>query len=176
MKYKEGDVVVVVRKLDKPCSHQWPIGSLCTVKSVSYKDWPYQLESLEGFVPRNSGGDKCEWAWEDEIELAEEITAAVESPEWHQQQSVAYSIVREGADCLVNRASERDKPNGERSMQTTIKIFEATSGVKLTEEQGWLFMVCLKLARSQGGAYKRDDYADGAAYFGLMGEAAEQER
>jgi len=45
-----------------------------------------------------------------------------------------------------------------------------------TEEKGWLFMVLLKIVRSQQGDFKLDNYEDGGAYFGLMGEAANKER
>ena len=43
-------------------------------------------------------------------------------------------------------------------------------------ERGWLFMAILKMVRSQQGAYRADNYEDGAAYFALMGEAACEER
>lgn len=92
------------------------------------------------------------------------------------QQPSAFSIIQEAADCLKNRASERDKPDGERSMKATIGMFEHATGVKLSEEQGWLFMVCLKIARSQGGGFKLDDFIDMTAYAALSGEAANNER
>ena len=46
------------------------------------------------------------------------------------------------------------------------------TGLSLTEEEGWIFMVFLKLARSQQGEFKLDDYVDMAAYAALAGESA----
>ena len=77
---------------------------------------------------------------------------------------------------LGNRASTYDNPQGERSMGRTVEAFNTITGNKLTEEQGYLFMVLLKAVRSQQGKYKSDSYEDGAAYFALMGEVGEKER
>jgi len=55
-------------------------------------------------------------------------------------------------------------------------MFNTLTGVGLTDEQGWLFMVCLKMVRAQQGRYRADSYEDGAAYFALAGESAAQER
>ena len=77
---------------------------------------------------------------------------------------------------LVDRASTYDNPTGERSMGRTVEAFNAITGHKLTEEQGYLFMCLLKQVRSQQGKYKSDSYEDGAAYFALMGECAAKVR
>lgn len=61
---------------------------------------------------------------------------------------------------------------GERSMEHTVKIFEAWTGIKLAEVDGWRFMMCLKMARSLTGKPKFDTYVDLAAYAGLTGESA----
>jgi len=73
---------------------------------------------------------------------------------------------------MDDRADTYDNPDGERSMGNTVAAFSAITGVDMTEEQGWLFMVCLKAVRTQQGDYRADSYIDGAAYFGLAGEAA----
>jgi len=70
---------------------------------------------------------------------------------------------------------EYDKPEGERSMGSTVWAFEAVTGVAMTEAQGWLFMALLKAVRSQQGAFRMDSFVDGAAYFALAGEAAKHE-
>lgn len=77
---------------------------------------------------------------------------------------------------LGDRASTYDNPTGERSMGRTVEAFNAITGHKLTEEQGYLFMVLLKAVRSQQGKYKSDSYEDGASYFALMGECAAKVR
>lgn len=88
----------------------------------------------------------------------------------------APSILEAGLGHMKDRAVTYDKPQGERSMGATIAAFNAVTGHQLTEEQGWLFQVLLKAVRSQQGAFRLDCYEDGAAYFGLMGEAAFSER
>jgi hypothetical protein len=88
----------------------------------------------------------------------------------------AADILRAGLSHMEDRATTYDKPQGERSMAATVRAFECITGHALTEEQGWLFMTLLKAVRSQQGAYRADSYEDGAAYFGLAGEAAHRER
>lgn len=87
----------------------------------------------------------------------------------------ASTILTDAAKTISNRAVERDKEE-ERSMLSCVNSFNALTKHTLTEEQGWLFMVVLKMARAQGGAFKLDDYLDGAAYFALAGEAAAKGR
>lgn len=77
---------------------------------------------------------------------------------------------------MEDRAVTYDSPGGERSMEKTVIAFNALTGHNLTEEQGWLFMETLKLARSQQGQFKRDNYEDAVAYAALRGEAAEKHR
>ena len=86
----------------------------------------------------------------------------------------APEILVQAADCIGDRASQRDQANGERSMARTVAAFNALTGHNLSEVDGWEFMAILKLARSRGGKHRLDDYVDGAAYFGLAGECAEE--
>ncbi|MGL4517049.1 MAG: DUF6378 domain-containing protein [Shewanella sp.] len=88
----------------------------------------------------------------------------------------APSILRAALGHLEDRAATYDKPEGERSMGSTVLAFSAITGVLMTEEQGWLFMTLLKAVRSQQGSHKGDNYEDGAAYFALAGEAALRDR
>lgn len=77
---------------------------------------------------------------------------------------------------MKDRAATYDKPEGERSMGATVEAFRAVTGIRVTQEQGWLFMALLKAVRSQQGDYRADSYEDGAAYFALAGEAAARYR
>ena len=88
----------------------------------------------------------------------------------------AADILEAAQGHMLYRASTYDKPEGERSMGATVTAFNAITGHKLTEEQGWLLMILLKATRSQQGAYRADSYEDGAAYFSLAGEAAYHSR
>ena len=88
----------------------------------------------------------------------------------------ASGILNTAAQHMQERASTYDQPQGERSIGKTVTMFNTLTGVGLTDEQGWLFMVCLKMVRAQQGRYRADSYEDGAAYFALAGESAAQER
>lgn len=88
--------------------------------------------------------------------------------------SQAQKILIEAASNIDNRAAERDT-EAERSMARAVAIFNAYSGHTLTETDGWMFMVCLKMARSRAGKFRRDDYTDLSAYAALAGEC-EMER
>ncbi len=88
------------------------------------------------------------------------------------QPVTAASVLQAGVGHMKDRAATYDKPAGERSMAATVAAFQAVTGVAVTEEQGWLFMVLLKAVRSQSGNFKVDNYEDGAAYFALAAESA----
>lgn len=88
----------------------------------------------------------------------------------------AQAILQAGLGHMQDRAATYDKPEGERSMGATVEAFNAVTGLNLTTEQGWLFQILLKAVRSQQGGFRLDTYEDGAAYFGLMGEAAAADR
>lgn len=88
----------------------------------------------------------------------------------------AADFLQAGIEHMKDRASTYDKPEGERSMGRTVAMFNAVTDLGMSEEQGWLFLLCLKAVRSQQGAYRADNYEDGAAYFGLMGETAARDR
>lgn len=89
--------------------------------------------------------------------------------------ATATDILQEAAECLTARAVERDKGTSERSMKAAVEAFNSLTGHKLTEVDGWNFMLVLKLARSYGGCFKLDDYVDAAAYAALAGEAGAKE-
>lgn len=88
----------------------------------------------------------------------------------------ASAILQAAHDAIGARAAERDQPDGERTAGRAARIFNAITGRQgtgeLSELDAWLFMVALKLARSQQGSFKLDDYVDGAAYHALAGECA----
>ena len=84
----------------------------------------------------------------------------------------APEILKQAAEHMEDRAATYDAPEGERSMSKTIIAFNTLYGTSLTEEQGWAFMVLLKLVRSSQGGYRADNYEDLTAYSALMGESA----
>lgn len=84
----------------------------------------------------------------------------------------ASEVLSQAQSEMQDRAVTYDKPHGQRSMANTVAMFNAMTGYELNEEQGWKFMCCLKLVRSEQGAFRADNFVDGAAYFGLAGEIA----
>lgn len=94
--------------------------------------------------------------------------------------TTAHDILQAASGHLKNRAKTYDKESqgGERSIGAVVEAFNAITGdgQMNTPERGWLFMAILKMVRSQQGEYRADNYEDGAAYFGLAGEAAAEGR
>lgn len=90
--------------------------------------------------------------------------------------ALAEAILHAGAEVLGQRAAERDLEQ-ERSMVKITELFNSLTGKDLTEREGWLFMACLKLVRSQiNGKVRIDDYIDGVNYLALAGEAHQKEQ
>lgn len=85
----------------------------------------------------------------------------------------AGGILKEAISCLEKRGEKYNKDNNkvgrERHMQDIVDVFELVTKKHLTPQEGWTFMICLKLVRSaaNGG---HDCFVDGAAYFALAGE------
>ena len=82
----------------------------------------------------------------------------------------ADDLLRHAADVIGDRGKLRDNEQGERSMQTAVRLFEAMTGIALTELEGWRFMIAVKLARAANGQAHLDDYIDLAGYAALAGE------
>lgn len=87
----------------------------------------------------------------------------------------ANQILSNAAGHLADRAVTYDKPEGERSMGRTVEMFNLFYGMNLTEDQGWRFMVFLKMVRSTQGKFKLDNFEDSTAYEALAGEFLSQQ-
>lgn len=87
----------------------------------------------------------------------------------------AVDILHLAAVTIDNRAASRDVEK-ERSMARCVNAFNAMTGHKLSEADGWLFMQYLKHSRSRGGSFRFDDYLDDVAYSALKAEAASKEQ
>ena len=120
--------------------------------------------------------EKDEWVYVDYSSVYELKDDYVDIQFKEEPTMTASDFLGAALNHLEDRASTYDNPTGERSMGRTVEAFNAITGHKLTEEQGYLFMVLLKAVRSQQGKYKSDSYEDGAAYFALMGESAAKVR
>ena len=88
----------------------------------------------------------------------------------------AEAYLDEVKSLLVQRGTSYD--NGtERSMAKTVEAFNAITGSSMTEQQGWLFMECLKNVRlfTNKDSYHLDSALDGIAYAALKAESFNKE-
>ena len=120
--------------------------------------------------------DDYEWVHTDYLNLGELAVDYVDIQLKEEPTMTASDFLGAALNHLGDRASTYDNPTGERSMGRTVEAFNAITGHKLTEEQGYLFMCLLKQVRSQQGKYKSDNYEDLTAYASLMGECAAKVR
>lgn len=82
----------------------------------------------------------------------------------------APDILQTAAATMLERAAERDTQK-ERAMARTVAIFNAAFPERqLTEYEGWMFMLFLKMARAHGGYFRLDDHIDMTAYAALAAE------
>lgn len=88
----------------------------------------------------------------------------------------ASEVLTAAAGHLQDRAVTYDNLEGERSMAETVALFNTFTGHKLTESEGWRFMVFLKLVRSKQGKFKADNHEDAVAYEALAAEALQKEK
>lgn len=88
----------------------------------------------------------------------------------------ATDFLSQAAKHMSERAVTYDSPEGERSMAKTVAAFNALVGADLSESEGWLFMMLLKVARlTQRASFHADSAEDLVAYAALMGEAKSQQ-
>lgn len=84
----------------------------------------------------------------------------------------AIEFLERAADLMLERGREYDSEDGERSMRSTVAAFNVLTGNILSEQEGWLFMLLLKLARQhQTEGWHQDSSEDAIAYAALMAEA-----
>lgn len=86
----------------------------------------------------------------------------------------APEILKQAIEVMEQKGKDRDVEQ-ERSMARCVKAYNALTGLNLSERQGWLFMVVLKMARGATGEVL-DDWLDGAAYCALAGETVREKK
>lgn len=125
-------------------------------------------ENYDGrYYVNTSDGGECYISHANLVEYCELQGRTADTPK-------AVQILNEAVAIMAERGKSYDKSGGqaERSMPKIVAMFNALTGHELTPAQGWKFMACLKLARSEQGEHREDNYLDGAAYFALAGEEA----
>jgi hypothetical protein len=89
----------------------------------------------------------------------------------------AIDLLSSAAKHMADRAATYDKPEGERSMGTTVVAFNAVTGRSITEAEGWLLLQLLKDVRLfQRPGYHADSAEDCIAYSALKAEAKSREQ
>ncbi len=84
----------------------------------------------------------------------------------------APQMLKRASDLMVERAVQYDSPEGERSMEKITNAFNAITGKNITEPEGWMFMVLLKLVRDNNRTLgHQDSCEDLIAYSSLYGES-----
>jgi hypothetical protein len=84
----------------------------------------------------------------------------------------AAEMLTRSADLLVERGKRYDKADGTSSMDRAVAALNTITGHNLTEDEGWMLMLLLKLSRATAKAgYHADSYEDAAAFVGLMAVA-----
>lgn len=84
----------------------------------------------------------------------------------------AADILDAAAKHIRDRAQTYDQPEGERSMEATVRAFNEITNHEVTESEGWLFMSVLKMVRDRTAPNGHtDSQEDCAAYVGLAAEA-----
>lgn len=85
----------------------------------------------------------------------------------------APDLLRKASDLMDERGKQYDKPEGERSMAGVMQAFNAITGRDLTEQDGWLIMLLLKMKRQWQNPSKphQDSLEDAIAYAALLGES-----
>jgi hypothetical protein len=84
----------------------------------------------------------------------------------------ATELLNEASSTMQERAREYDQPGGERNMAATVAAFNALTGHRLQESEGWLFMEVLKARRDFSTPHGHEDsQRDRIAYAALGAEA-----
>jgi len=87
----------------------------------------------------------------------------------------ASSLCLRASELLAERGKQYDGSNAERSMASTVAAFNAVYGTNLTEQQGWHFMLILKMVRQRAGGHI-DSAEDAIAYASLAAECVHNQK
>lgn len=88
----------------------------------------------------------------------------------------ATDILAESKSILTERGRVYDSKTGERSMASTVTAFNAITGQKLTEPEGWLLLQILKDVRQWSKKeYHPDSALDAIGYAALKAESLSNE-
>lgn len=104
------------------------------------------------------------------VELTDEVELPAEKPDPYPVK--AAELLGRAAMHMHDRSATYDKPEGERSMGRAVEAFNAITGHKLSESEGWLLLQVLKDVRLfTRSEYHADSAEDCIAYAALKAEA-----
>ena len=130
------------------------IGFPSNIEQKTLKDWPWEPDQGKPYDDINGTPP------EDKNDLA------------HDKASPAATICREAAALLDG---DRAKQHGDKIAlhKTMAGLFAAYLDIPISPKQAAMLEVLLKAARTKHGLHNKDDYIDGAAYFGIAAECAD---
>ncbi len=79
-------------------------------------------------------------------------------------------VIEKAKNIVEGHASDRNLGR-ERSMKKIVQVFNELTGKDLTEHDGDIFMVCLKLVRMQLDKFGEDHYIDAIGYLKMASES-----
>lgn len=86
----------------------------------------------------------------------------------------AGALTKAAVEVMAQRGEQYDVDSGtnERSMARIVAAYNAIADADMSEAQGHLFMIVLKLVRAElSRGYDADHYIDGINYLAMYGEA-----
>ena len=84
----------------------------------------------------------------------------------------ATQYLRISEETMNTRGETYDGSDEERSMELIVDIFNKLTGRTLSEQEGWLFMCCLKMVRQFAKeGHHEDSSIDLVSYAALMAES-----
>lgn len=157
-------------EIDVPIGHEWVFtamtGHVFTSEfkpALTTNGWNISLPNA-----KRTGAILIQIEWQNSLRRVTELTPIMPV----RNETTATSILNKAVSHMNDRAATYDKPDGERSMASTVAAFNAVHGTNLTETQGWHFLATLKQVRFfQNDKYHADSVEDCAAYIALMGES-----
>ena len=90
-----------------------------------------------------------------------------------EDEKMSETVIEKARRIVDGHAADRDsgKESGkERSMKLIVDVFNTLTGNTLTEHDGDVFMICLKLVRMQRSKSNDDNYIDAIGYLQMASE------
>jgi hypothetical protein len=144
------------------------------IVEFSHPSQPFTFASIDGQTIRTLYGEfgPTDWTGREDERLASMPTRIDSQQQPKADSAQAAEMLTRSAELLVERGKRYDKADGTSSMDRAVAAFNEITGQNLSEADGWMLMLLLKLSRATAKAgYHADSYEDAAAFVGLMAVA-----